>query len=186
MARDSLLLYLPYMKNQSTSLLHTAWTEEEKQQLDDLIAFVENYSAENFIHDVCHYLYQLLGIDNILVGFHAKEVQLVHTVCFLHKGARQPNFTYNPTDTPCSLVLDQGLYYVPFGVQSAFPDIDLLKQLGGESYLGMPLFDNHDQSLGLIVLLHHQLIDRGGFVEALLTVVSPRLESELLFSPAMP
>jgi hypothetical protein len=174
------------MKNQSTSLLHTAWTEEEKQQLDDLIAFVENYSAENFIYDVCQYLYQLLTIDAILVGYHAKEVRLVQTVCFLHQGIRQPNFTYDPTGTPCSQVLDQGLYYIPFGVQLAYPDITFLKNMAGESYLGMPLFDNQDQSLGLIVLLHHQLIDRGGFVEALLTVVGPRLESELLFLPAAP
>jgi hypothetical protein len=172
------------MKNLTTTLLHTAWTEEERQQLDDLIAFVEEYAGDNFIGDVCQHLYRLLHIDNILVGLQAQDAQRIQTVYFLHKGMLQANFAYPFPGTPCSLVLGQDLYYVPFGVQSVYPDIALLKQLEVESYLGMPLFDNQDQPLGLIVLLHQKLIERGGFVEALLHVIAPRLELELLFLPA--
>lgn len=180
-----LLHYLPGMKNLSTSLLHTAWTEDEKQQLDDLIAFVEEYAGSNFIFDVCQYLYQLLKIDSILVGYQSRGDQQIQTVYFLHKGHPQPNFTYNFSAAPCSQVLGQDLYYVPFGVQVTYPDMDLLKMMAVESYLGMPLFDNEGESLGLIVLLHQKLIDRGGFVEALLNVVAPRIELEMLFMPTI-
>jgi hypothetical protein len=170
------------MKNLSTSLLHTAWTEDEKQQLDDLIAFVEEYAGGNFIFDVCRYLYQLLKIDNILVAFQALDHQ-IQTAYFLHKGKLQPNFTYHLSGAPCSQVLGQDLYYIPFGVQATFPDMDLLKVMQVESYLGMPLFDNQGQSIGLIVLLHQHLIERGGYVEALLNVIVPRLELEMFFLP---
>lgn len=171
------------MKHLSTSLLHTAWTEDEKQQLDDLIAFVEDYAGGNFIFDACQYLYRLLKIDNILVGFQASGLNQVQTLYFLHKGNLQPNFAYNLSGAPCSQVLGQDLYYIPFGVQATYPDMDLLKGMQVESYLGMPLFDNKGESLGLIVLLHQKLIARGGFVEALLNVIAPRLELEMLFLP---
>jgi hypothetical protein len=177
------ILYLPGMKNLSTSLLHTAWTVDEKLQLDDLIAFVEDYAGGNFILDVCQYLYQLLQIDNILVGYQPRGDHQIQTVYFLHKGNLQPNFTYNFSGAPCSQVLGQDLHYIPFGVQATYPDMDLLKVMEVESYLGMPLFDNQGEGLGLIVLLHQQLIDRGGYVEALLNVIAPRLELEMLFLP---
>jgi hypothetical protein len=174
------------MKNLSTSLLHTAWTEDERQQLDDLIGFVEGYAGDNFISDVCQHLYRLLGIDTILVGYQAPGATRIHTVQYLHKGNARPNFNYLLADTPCSQVVGQDLYYIPYGVQSVYPDIALLQQLKVESYLGMPLFDNQDRSLGLIVLLHEKLIARGGFVEALLNVIAPRLELEMLFLPLLP
>lgn len=164
--------------------MHTAWTEDERQQLDDLIAFVEDYAGGNFILDACQYLFRLLKIDNILVGYQAKGKHQIQTVYFLHQGALQPNFTYNFAAGPCSQVLGQDLCYIPFGVQATYPDMDLLKGLQLESYLGMPLFDNRGESLGLIVLLHQQLIERGGYVEALLTVIVPRLELEMLLLPA--
>jgi hypothetical protein len=167
------------MKHLSTSLLHTAWTEDEKQQLDALIAFVEEYAGENFILDVCQYLYQLLQIDNILVGYQAKDHH-IQTVYFLHKGKLLPNFTYHFSGAPCSQVVGQDLYYIPFGVQATYPDMDLLKIMEVESYLGMPLFDNQGEGLGLIALLHQELIERGGYVEALLNVIAPRLELEML------
>jgi hypothetical protein len=174
------------MKNLTTSLLHTAWTEEERLQLDHLIAYVEEYEADDFVGDVCHYLYQLLQIDGILVGYQTTGDHQVQTVYFLDKGKVQPNFMYSFTGTPCSQVVNQDLYYIPFGVQSVYPDIELLRKLEVESYLGMPLFDNQDHSIGLIVLLHQKLIERAGYVEALLHVIAPRLALELLLLPAVP
>lgn len=172
------------MKHLSTSLMHTAWTEDEKRQLDELIAHVEAYEGDNFIEDVCQFLYRLINIDNILVGY--QQGRKVQTVYFQRHGRKEPNFTYHPAGTPCSQVLGQDLYYVPYGLQTIYPDIALLQQLQVESYLGMPLFDQQDQGLGLIVLLHQHLIERGGFVEALLNVIAPRLEQELqlLLRPA--
>ena len=171
------------MKRLSTSLLHTAWTEKEGRQVDDLIAFVEAYAGDSFIADVCKYLYQLVNIDNILVGYQTKEAFQIQTTCFLHHGIQEPDFQYNYARTPCSHVVGQDLYYIPFGVQSFFPDIALLQKLKVESYLGMPLFDNKDRSLGLIVLLHQKLIEQAGFVEALLNVIAPRIEVEIQALP---
>ena len=48
------------MKNISASLLHTAWTEEEKKEIDDALVFVENYSGTDFLLDACLYIYQVL------------------------------------------------------------------------------------------------------------------------------
>jgi hypothetical protein len=171
------------MKSLSTNLLHTAWTKKEGRQLDDLIAFVEAYAGDNFIADVCKYLYQLVNIDDILVGYLSKEAFQIQTTFFLHHGIQEPNFTYNFAGTPCSHVVGQDLYYIPFGVQSFFPDTALLKKLKVESYLGMPLFDNKDHNLGLIVLLHQKLIGQAGFVEAMLNVIAPRIELEIQALP---
>jgi hypothetical protein len=48
-----------------------------------------------------------------------------------------------------------------------------------DSYLGIPLFNKNDNGIGCLALLHHTIIERGGFVEALVNVLLPRIEEEL-------
>lgn len=171
------------MRNFATPLLPTAWTEEDRRQLDALIVFVEGYQGNNFTSDVCHYLYELLAIDYVLVGQACPQTQQIQTSFILAKGLQAPDFAYSVTSTPCAQVLSQGLYYIPFGVQSIFPDAGLLKNWQVASYLGIPLLNEQEQPAGLIALLHQRLIQRPGFVEALLNIIIPRLELELLPLP---
>ena len=168
------------MKNFSVSLLHTAWTEEEKKQLDESIEFVENYNGTGYIADACLYLYNLLRVDYILVTVVDLEpVPMVNSLVFLQKGIIAKNISYPLLGSPCEGVYGKEQNYYPGGVQDLFPKNDLLVAMQVKSYLGVPIFDKHENGLGCIALLHSNIIGRGGFVEALINVMLPRLEEEL-------
>ena len=173
------------MKHLSATLLHTAFTEEEKANLDQTIDFIENYKGNNFCLDLTRYLYGLLQIDYIMVASpqnHDKNV--FRTLVLLYKGQPIINRVYELKGTPSAVVInqDKDLCYFPYGIQNMFPHDLLLRNFGIESYLGVPLFDSQDNSIGLLALMHSSIIERGGFVEAIINAILPKLENELFLS----
>lgn len=164
------------MKYLSTSLLHTAWTEDEKKQLDDAIALVETYEGTEFLKVISVFLYHAIEVDYILIGVEIKPTQSISTKIFLNKGRVITNFSYPLAGSPCANIIGNDLCYFPAGVQSIFPENQLLKNLAVESYIGLPLYDTEENNLGLISCMHRTIIERGGFVEALLNAISPRIK----------
>jgi len=169
------------MKNITASLLHTAWTEEEKLQLDKIIDFVERFNGKNFLTEACLYLYQILGIDYIHIGL-AQEVNSkpqINTIVQLYRGQIIANKCYRLHKSPLSQIFQEEFMYLPFGLCTMYPDYEVIKQKNFESYIGKPILNAEDEPLGIIVLLHSCIIERGGFVEALLNALVPRIETEL-------
>ncbi|WP_026464901.1 GAF domain-containing protein [Adhaeribacter aquaticus] len=174
------------MKSFSTSLLHTAWTEDEKKQLDDTIAFVETYTEANFLHDVCSYLYQILGVDYILIArFPNGQLDKLETESFYKSGKKLKNSVYRISGLLSACFTDSNFSYVPVGALNIFPEDTLLKKFKVESFIGVPLVDKDDRTNGLIALFHHRIIERGGFVEAVINAVMPRIEKELFFPQSL-
>jgi len=168
------------MKSFSVSLLHTAWTEEESKLIDEAIAYVEKYNGTNYILDSCLYLYKVLKIDYILINVvEAVPEATVKSLLFLNKGIISKNIQYPLSGSPCEVVFGKELNYYPGGVQTLFPDNITLKEMQVISYLGIPISDNSEQGLGCLALLHSNIIERGGFVEALVNVLLPRLVEEM-------
>ena len=169
------------MKNFTASLLHTAWTEEEKMQLDHTICFVEEYNEKDFITAACQYLYRILNIDHIHIGFTEENSSFkqINTVINLYRGQVINNLCYSLNKSPFKQIFDEEFLYLPFGLSTMYPEYKILNKLNFESYIGMPLLNADDEPLGVIVLLHNRIIERGGFVEALLNAMLPRIETEL-------
>jgi len=169
------------MKNFTASLLHTAWTEEEKLQLDKIINFVEEYNGKDFLTAACLYLYRILGIDHIHIGLTSKigTYKQIHTVVRLEKGVVAPAFYYSLNKSPFNKLYEDEFMYFPFGLSAMYPDYEVLNNNKYESYIGMPLLNAEDEPLGIIIMLHGRIIERGGFVEALLNAIVPKIEIEL-------
>jgi len=170
------------MKNFTSSLLHTAWTEEEKMQLDQTIDFVEEYNRKDFLTAACKYLYSILAIDHIHIGL-TKGIdssEKIYTIIRMYWGQVTSNICYSLNKSPFRNVFAEEFTYLPFGLSTMYPEYKVLKEKKFESYISMPLFNAEDESLGIIVLLHSRIIERGGFVEALLNALVPRIKIELV------
>ena len=171
---------LSFMKNFTGSLLHTAWTEEEKLQLDQTMAFVEEYKGADFLTAACQHLYQILRIDFIQIGSSEQQnLKYITTVVRLLYGQVTPNTTYYLSNTPFNQIFSEEFIYFPFGLSALYPDYKVINNVPAESYLSMPLLNASGKPLGVIILLHSRLIERAGYVEALLNALAPRIEVEL-------
>jgi len=169
------------MKNITASLLHTAWTEEEKLQLDRTINFVEEYDGRDFLTVACQYLYRILNIDHIHLGLIKNKAskEYIYTVVSLYCGQVTSNICYSLNKSPLKHIYDEEFMYLPFGLSAMYPEYNFLRKKNFESYIGMPLLNADDKPLGIMVLLHSRIIERGGFVEALINALVPRIEIEL-------
>ena len=169
------------MKNFTASLLHTAWTEDEKLQLDKTINFVEEYDGKDFLKAACLYLYRIFGIDHIHIGLTSESgsYKQIHTVVSLDSGVVSPAIYYSLNKSPFNKLFDNDFMYLPFGLSAMYPQYEAIKKYKYESYIGMPLLNSEDEPLGIIVMLHNRIIERGGYVEALLNALVPKIETEL-------
>jgi len=174
------------MNNLSPTLLHTAWTEEEKEQIDETIEFVESYNGKNFLLDACLHLYRYLRVDYIVLGLVENQTEpTVRTNVFLLRGLQVENISFPLVGSPGESVIHNKDHYYPSGVQNLYPQDKLLAQMAAESFIGIPLFGHKDKKVGILSLLHNTIIQHGGFVEALINVLLPRIEDELSYNNAI-
>ena len=167
----------------SYTLPSAAWSMDEKQILDEVEDFVHAYHGANFIDDISRYLSHTLKMDYVFIGrVVAEEMAVVQTEALYQFGKKMPNQQYGLKDTPCEKVIGSCLCYYPQGVQTIFPKDKLLRELYIESFIGQPLLSPAGEALGIIVLMHREIIPQAGFVEALLTSISLRAEQDLRFS----
>jgi hypothetical protein len=166
----------------SYTLPSAAWSMDEKQILDEAEDLVLSYPGSDFLDDISRYLANTLKMDYVFIArMVGEEKNRVRTEAFYGFGQKQPNLEYELKNTPCGMVVGSRLCYYPQGVQSIYPKDKLLRELYIESYIGQPLFSLTGDALGLIVLMHREIIPQAGFVEALLASISLRVEQELRF-----
>ncbi len=143
-------------------------------------SFVQNYTGNNFVNDVAAFLADTLKVDYVLIGkLQNQDCTSVETVSLYAKGGHAGQMVYKLHGTPCENVVGRNLCYYPKGVQDLFPDDKELADLGIESYIGSPLFDEKRQPMGLIVLMHSQTIPNPENVQEVLQEVTKRTEEDL-------
>lgn len=90
------------------------------------------------------------------------------------------NIEYSLVGTPCQVAVEaRSLCAYPEQLQELFPDVLMLKQMGVESYIGIPLLDPDHKPIGHLCVLDvkpFQLDDR---IRALFSVFAARAAAEL-------
>ncbi len=88
------------------------------------------------------------------------------------------NIEYAFPGTPCGNVLDGSVCYVRHGVADQFPDDDVLRFLGAQSYVGSALF-GASGALGVLSAIHDHPLDEVVRPETVVQVFASRSAAEL-------
>lgn len=153
---------------------------EETAILDDTLEFIMQYDRDAPFLDMAMHLAKISGADYAMIGEIIPERKdHIRTLAFVKGDTVLENLEYCSLNTPCENVMGHNVCYYPSGVQAKFPEDDYLRYLNLSSYMGSPLNDRHDNTIGLIALLSCQTIEKPGFLEYLLTTVSPFLEDRM-------
>lgn len=171
------------MKHNSTTLLHTAFTQEEKIILDEAFSFVENYNGDNFLIDISSFIFQILKTDYVIIGnLESPSTKFIKSEILLYKGRHLANDYFNLESTPFAMALENDFSYYPSRLLDIFPNAKNFYKLHVDSFLGITLYNSKEQKIGMVALMHNNIIERGGFVEALLNAIIPQIETELIHS----
>lgn len=158
--------------------------ENDRQVIDRTLYFIAQRgwteSDGNFLTALCEYLTSAMDVAYAFVGRSIGSPPTdVETVALFGRGERQPNFTYSLAGTPCENVTKDSLCCYPSGIQEHFPEDKLLADMNAESYIGIPLWDSHNQAIGLLSLVDEKPLSNTELANTVLQIVAVRAAAEL-------
>jgi len=94
-------------------------------------------------------------------------------------GSLVENVEYELEGTPCEQVVGKTLCSHPRGVAEEFPHDLMLRELGVQAYVGVPLFDSQGTPMGIIAALYRSPLSDPAAAESIVQICSSRVASEL-------
>lgn len=132
----------------------------------------------DFFRALVKHLAEVLGYRYALVGELVDDSR-VQTLAIWAGDAIVDNLSYDLAGTPCQNVAKQGVCLYQSHIQEAFPDDQLLEEMGAQSYFGIPINDKNGRTLGILVLLDDKPLINIPLAKDLLHVFASRAGAEL-------
>ena len=139
-----------------------------KSEGDDLYQQLVANMAEMFDAD-----YAFIGLLD------ENNPQQVNTYKVYAHGKIVPNISYFLKGTPCENVVGKESCAYPDHVQKLFPDDKLLVDMGVNSYVGLPLYSNNRDPIGLVVVMDSKSMLNTAYMDEVLKIFAMRTEAEL-------
>ncbi|HEC19664.1 MAG TPA: PAS domain S-box protein [Gammaproteobacteria bacterium] len=151
-----------------------------EESIKNIAAGVSGQSGKAFYLNMVKSLSRLFNADYAFIGLlDENNPRKVNTLAVFAHGAIAENFSYPLDDTPCGQMVGKSTCYHPHDVQQAYPKDDLLVDMGIDSYIGSPLFDSHNQPLGLIAVMDGEPMQANTQLTEILEIFAARAASEL-------
>jgi len=167
-------------KNYTYSLIRDiSESKQNKDTLSNIAVRFSSITGVEYFNKVCEYLTITLDMNYAFIG-DIQNNTTVKVISGFSNGKVLEPFSYELQDTPCSNVEAKGFCYYSNGVQALFPKDQLLVDMEIEGYLGISLFDNEANSIGIIVLLSTKPILNESIASSTLQIFADRVTAEFL------
>jgi len=125
-------------------------------------------------------LADILGVDiGFIAVYNDSARSQMRMLAFHVDGRRREPFTYALEGTPCATVVGRQFRCVAQGAREQFPQDDLFRNLGLESYAAYPLNDAAGAPLGLIGAMHRKRLENVERCEAILKIFALRASTQI-------
>ncbi|NES71074.1 MAG: GAF domain-containing protein [Okeania sp. SIO2D1] len=122
-----------------------------------------------------------MNVTYVIVSEKINDSFELKTLAIWGKGKIRDNIKYNFLNLPCGTVInEEKLCCYPQKIQEIFPDKTILQNMKAESYLGMPLLDEHHQVIGVLCVVNNKILANPENTIAMMKVFATRATSELL------
>jgi len=151
-----------------------------RRLIDSISHGVSAAVGEDFFQQLTLQLCTVFGTSHALVGVIDNETKhRVETLALCHDGQIVDNLSYTLAGTPCENVTQQNLCLYREGVQELFPHDDDLVKWGVESYVGTPLKDSHNHTIGIIAVMDFKPMDARLPIAEIVRIFASRASAEL-------
>ena len=121
-----------------------------------------------------------IGAKYVFLGeLSTENSEQVKTLAYWREGQLADNFQYDLLGSPCATVIDNKIQYYPQKTYDLFPEDKPLVQKGIECYLGVPLFDSSGRSIGIIVVMHDDILEKVANAIPIIGTFASRAAAEL-------
>jgi diguanylate cyclase (GGDEF)-like protein/PAS domain S-box-containing protein len=154
-------------------------TKQREEAIKNIVLGTSTSMGESFFEAITVQLAKTLGADFTIVDELMPDGRSVRTLSVCAEGKIVDNFEYDLKHTPCMDVLGKKPCTYPRGVAELFPKDGMLKDMGIEGYIGVPLFGSHGQALGLIAALFRTPIEFADYTESIVQIFAARTAAEI-------
>ncbi|HEY9691174.1 MAG TPA: GAF domain-containing protein [Oculatellaceae cyanobacterium] len=142
---------------------------------------IASATGDELLQYLVQFLTKTLEVEYAIIGERVERhnSQSIRTLAVWGDGQKKENFEYDLANTPCQEVSQDGICIYPDKLQRQFPNNELLKQMGVESYFGIHLLDSAGHSLGLIYVMGRSPLKNCEVTEQYLRIFATRISSEL-------
>ncbi len=152
----------------------------ERKQLEVAMASVirgtQTKFGANFFHSLTENLATVLNVKCVLIG--ERRGDTIKTVSVFRDNKIIDNFGYSVEGTPCNNVIDRTVCLYPHSVQTEFPDDEMLVSMGMDSYLGAPIFNSEQETIGILACLDDKPQAETSFGKDLVTIFAAHAGAE--------
>jgi len=136
--------------------------------------------AEDFFGALVKNIASTLEVRYAFAGrFSPGNPGLVRVLAAWNGNSTEDNFNYLLSGSPVERVYDGELFIYEKGVQDLFPSDQLLRNTNAQSVAGIPLFDNDNSPIGVIVVIDDKAIEDELTIRTVLSFFASRAGAEL-------
>lgn len=155
-------------------------SNRQTRLLQSIVEETSTSTGEDFFRHLTRSICEGLRMDYALIGeIVTGDALRIKTIAVRANGKASDNIEYYLDGTPCQNVTEFGACCYPENVQNLFPEDILLRDMGVESYAGVPLQSSEGKPLGLLVALDSKPMQDIDLINSILTIFSTRASAEL-------
>jgi PAS domain S-box-containing protein len=155
--------------------------------LQEIVEGVESKVGEQFFSSLVQQLATVLGVDYAYVSELSDDGTLFRSKAGWGKGRTLPPFDV-PAHGPCETVLTRKCVHHPDQLRALYPHVQLIQDIGVESYCGVPIVDSSDRVVGHLAIMDSKPMLDHLRATSILGIFAMRAAAEferLLFERAM-
>jgi PAS domain S-box-containing protein len=120
--------------------------------LQQIVEGVESKIGEQFFPSLVQQLATALGVDYAYVSELSEDGATFRSRAGWGKGQSLPQFDV-PAHGPCETVLTRKCVHHPDQLRELYPHVQLIQEIGVESYCGVPIVDASDRVIGHLAIM---------------------------------
>jgi len=134
---------------------------------------------ESFLGSMVQNLTIAYGVQFAFIGQLLADKRQVQVRAVWAGNELAENFIYDLQGTPCQDVLNLEMELIAKDAWRLYPDDVMLKDMGVESYYGVPLIASDDRLLGLIVVMDVKSMEMQPWIKSVLAMFGARVAAEM-------
>lgn len=153
-----------------------------EQRLQRIYEIVSRYQGEELFARAAAALAELLGTAYAVIGEMEESSPRLRALAFYRQGeVESRGLSYDPTGTPCQVVIEaRQLYVIPQQASAQFPRLMELIGSPVESYIGAAITEDHERVLGIVCAFDPQPREFSETEARILQIVGQRIGAEII------
>ena len=146
--------------------------------IQTLVESTIGYIGQDCYRHIAAQLCQWFDADSAVVGRIGEDGN-IYSMATMRDGVFIHDHSFKIANTPCELVVKEGVYSFANGVLEKFPDNQFFKQLQAQGYVGAPVFGHDGNIIGVLSVLSRTSINRMERAKDVLAIMAARVGAEM-------